>query len=56
MAAWLNDEGYSEGDMRADSRMGDAGTSADASLPLSLLPEWVMNMSESQRSGMFEFL
>ena len=51
MAAWLNDEGYSEGDLRADSRMGDAGTSTDPDLQLSLLPEWVMSMNESQRSG-----
>jgi hypothetical protein len=50
-AAWLNDEGYSEGDMRADSRVGEASAATSTEMPSSLLPEWLKNMSESQRSG-----
>jgi F-box and WD-40 domain protein 1/11 len=45
------DEGYSEdtrsqagSEMRADSRMGDI-------LDTQLLPDWVVNMNETERSG-----
>ena len=49
------DEGYSEdtrsqagSEMRADSRMGDM---MDHEPIQSLLPDWVINMSEGERSG-----
>jgi F-box and WD-40 domain protein 1/11 len=52
------DEGYSEetrsqtgSEMRADSRMGDVDVDADGPSAL-LLPEWTVNLSESERSGM----
>jgi F-box and WD-40 domain protein 1/11 len=50
------DEGYSEdtrsqagSEMRADSRMGDI---MDQDASPSLLPDWVVNMNETERSGM----
>jgi F-box and WD-40 domain protein 1/11 len=49
------DEGYSEdtrsqagSEMRADSRMGDI---MDHEPSQSLLPDWVVNMNEAERSG-----
>jgi hypothetical protein len=51
------DEGYSEDTksqtgsdmvMRTDSRMGDGAMEQDAQYPL---PDWVLNMSETERSG-----
>lgn len=51
------DEGYSEdtrsqagSEMRADSRMGD-GDIMDQDASASLLPDWVANMNETDRSG-----
>jgi hypothetical protein len=47
---WVNDEGYSEGDVRADSTMGtdDAATQP---MPSRELPDFLSKMTESQRSG-----
>lgn len=51
------DEGYSEDTrsqsgsemlMRADSRLGESGMEQDPQYPL---PDWVLNMSENERSG-----
>lgn len=59
MSASRFDEGYSEdtrsqtgSDMvvRTDSRLGEGGMEQDLQYAL---PEWVMHMSESERSGMY---
>jgi F-box and WD-40 domain protein 1/11 len=53
--AFRLDEGYSEdtrsqagSEMRADSRMGDL---PDPEPSQSLLPDWVLNLTEYERSG-----
>lgn len=60
MSANRFDEGYSEDTrsqsgsdmtMRLDSRLGESiGMDQDPQYPL---PDWVLNMSENERSGMF---
>jgi hypothetical protein len=50
MATWINDEGYSEGDVRADSTM-DNDDGARQAMPSRELPDFLRTMTESQRSG-----
>ncbi|QDS75024.1 hypothetical protein FKW77_005914 [Venturia effusa] len=57
-STYMKDEGYSEdtrsqagSEMRADSRMGEIeGDMMDQDAPPSLLPGWIMNMNETERT------
>lgn len=56
---YIKDEGYSEdtrsqagSEMRADSRMGEVeGDMMDQDASRSGLPDWVVNMNETERRG-----